>query len=214
MVDNTLSPHGGKIVERVVPSRAVGAERIRGLKAIPVRGQIATECISIAYGFFSPLEGFMLREDVDAVAEDMRLASGYVWSIPIVFDLSLEEISQLRLREGDMLLLTYQGQPLATLAVEEIYACDKERMARMVYGTTDESHPGVRRTYAYKDRFLGGKVTLINPPKINPPFDRFWHTPGELREKLKERGWTRGPSSLKLLRGAGRPSRPSTGATS
>ncbi len=191
MVDNTLSPHGGKIVERVVPSRAVGAERIRGLKAIPVRGQIATECISIAYGFFSPLEGFMLREDVDAVAEDMRLASGYVWSIPIVFDLSLEEISQLRLREGDMLLLTYQGQPLATLAVEEIYACDKERMARMVYGTTDESHPGVRRTYAYKDRFLGGKVTLINPPKINPPFDRFWHTPGELREKLKERGWTR-----------------------
>ena len=188
MVDNTLSPHGGKVVERVLP-RESGADKIHGLKAIPVRDQIARECVDIAYGFFSPLEGFMSREDVDAVADDMRLSSGYVWSIPIIFDVSLEKIRQMRVGEGDTLLLTYHDQPLATMEVEDIYTYDKEHLAKMIYGTTDEKHPGVNRTYAYQDRFLGGKVTLINPPVINHPFDQFWHTPKELREKLKERGW-------------------------
>ncbi len=66
MVDNTLSPHGRDLVERVLdPVRA--RERIRGLKTVPVRGQTARECVGIAYGFFSPLEGFMGRADVDAV---------------------------------------------------------------------------------------------------------------------------------------------------
>ena len=190
MVDNTLSPHGGKLIDRVAP-REGGAQWIRGLKTLPIRDQIARECVNIAYGFFSPLEGFMLQADVDSVAESMTLASGYVWSVPIVFDLSLEEIEQISLKEGDTLLFTSQGQPLATLDVEQIYPYDKEYMARKVYGTTDENHPGVRRTYAYKDRFLGGKLTLVNAPKINPPFDRFWLTPQEHRVKIKERGWSR-----------------------
>lgn len=190
MVDNSLSPHGGKLVERLMePGKAV--ESIQGLAAIPVRDQIAREVIGISYGFFSPLEGFMLQADVDAVVREMRLASGYVWSIPIVFDISNEEVHQLGLVEGETLLLTYQGQPLATLDVEEIYSYDKGLMAQDVYGTTDEKHPGVRRTYAYKDRFLGGRGTLVNPPQMTPPFDRFWYTPRELRAKLAERGWTR-----------------------
>ena len=177
-------------MDRVVPWQA-GQEKIRELKAISIRDQIARECVSIAYGFFAPLEGFMLGNDVDAVVSDMKLASGYVWSIPILFDISQEEIEEMSLKEGDTLLFIYQGQPLATLDVEEIYAYDKEHMARRIYGTTNENHPGVRRTYAYKDRFLGGEVTLVNPPRINPPFDRFWHPPKELRQRFLDRGWTR-----------------------
>ena len=37
---------------------------------LPVREQIARECVNIAYGFFSPLEGFMGRADVDSVARE------------------------------------------------------------------------------------------------------------------------------------------------
>ena len=188
MVDNTLSPHGGTLVDRVI-SRQAGAEKIRGLKSIAIRDQIARECVGIAYGFFSPLEGFMRRDDVDAVVNEMLLASGYVWSIPIVFDISPDEISELSLNEGDALLLTHDGQPVATLDVEEIYSYDKEQMAQKVYGTTDEKHPGVQRTYAYKDRFLGGKITLVNPPVINPPFDKFWYPPKAMRERFAEKGW-------------------------
>lgn len=189
-VDNTLSPHGGALVERVAdPAGAEGT--IAGLKRIPVRSQIATECVSLAYGFFSPLEGFMREADVDGVAKDMRLSSGYVWSVPIVFDVSDDELAELGAGPGDTLLLTHQGQSLATLDVEEVYSYDKAFLAERVYGTTDEAHPGVKRTYAYKDRFLGGPVTLVNPPRLNPPFDQYFLTPRQMRELFAERGWKR-----------------------
>jgi sulfate adenylyltransferase len=178
-VDNSLSPHGGVLVERVAPLQESRRDRVLRLPRVAVRDQIARECVNIAYGFFSPLEGFMNRADLDSVARNMTLASGYVWSIPIVFDLS--EAEELGIKPGGSLLLTYQDQPLAALEVEEIYSYDKEFLAKQVYGTTDEAHPGVLRTYAYQDCIIAGPVTLINPPIINPPFDRFWQTPRQLR---------------------------------
>jgi len=189
-VDNTMSPHGGTLVERVAtPDQA--REMIGGLPRVPVRGQIATECLSLAYGFFSPLTGFMTEADVDGVAKDMRLASGYVWSVPLLFDLPAEQLADLGVKEGDRLLLTYQDQPLAVLDVEQVYGYDKEFLAQQIYGTTDDAHPGVRRTHAYQDRFLGGPVTLVNPPQIQAPFDRFFYTPRRMRERFAENGWSK-----------------------
>jgi sulfate adenylyltransferase len=191
LVDNSLSPHGGVLIERVAPLRAGDLDRLARFPRIPVRDQIARECVNIAYGFFSPLEGFMGATDLDSVARDMTLDSGYIWSIPIVFDLSEAEVSKLALKSGNSVLLTYQQQPLAIMDVEEIYSYDKEFLAQQIYGTTDEAHPGVQRTYAYRDRFISGKVTLVNPPIINPPFDRYWQTPRQLRQMLVDKGWSR-----------------------
>ncbi|HYH50007.1 MAG TPA: sulfate adenylyltransferase, partial [Acidimicrobiia bacterium] len=187
-VDNALAPHGGAFAERVLDP-AEGAAAVKGLTAVPVRGQIATECVGLAYGFFAPLTGFMTSEDVDGVAKAMRLASGYVWSVPILFDLSPEQIADQGIAEGQTILLTYQGQPLATLDVEEIYDYDKSFLAGQIYGTTDEAHPGVRRTFAYQDRFLGGPITLVNPPQLSEPFNRFFFTPAQMRASFEELGW-------------------------
>ena len=175
-------------MERVSPPGEVG-DLIHGLPRLAVRDQIAHECVDIAYGFFSPLEGFMGSDDLDSVATNMTLASGYVWSIPIVCDVSAEELDRLRVGPGDSLLLTSQDQPLAVLEIQEIYSYDKERLAEQIYGTTDTAHPGVQRTYAYEDRFVAGPITLVNPPVINPPFDQFWHTPRQLRQIMEEMGW-------------------------
>ena len=190
MVDNALSPHGGSLIERIA-SPMEARKMVRHLPRITVRDQLAREIVNIAYGFFSPLEGFMGREDVDSVARHMTLASGYVWSVPIVFDIAQEELSRMGVKAGDSILLVYQDQPLAVLDVEATFTYDKEFLARQVYGTTDTSHPGVSRTYAYQDRFIGGPVTLVNTPVINPPFDHYWHTPRQLRETLAKLGWNR-----------------------
>ncbi|MEE2880559.1 MAG: sulfate adenylyltransferase, partial [Chloroflexota bacterium] len=60
MVDNSLSPHGGVLIEKTAfihtPEQI---EEMNSLPCIPVRDQLAHECVNIAYGFFSPLEGFM-----------------------------------------------------------------------------------------------------------------------------------------------------------
>ncbi len=183
--------HGGKpIVERILdPGKA--KEKIKGLKEIPVREQIAVEVIDIAYGFFSPLEGFMKKADVESVCKKMRLTDGTVWSIPIVFDLSDKEIADYGIKAGDSVLLTYQGAPTAIFDIEEIYDYNKQEMAKDVYGTTEEKHPGVKRTYQYKDKFLGGKITMVSKPVINEPFTPFFLTPLEMRKRIKEKGWIR-----------------------
>ena len=188
-VDNSLSPHGGVLVVRVNP----GADRnaLARLPAIEVREQIAHECVNLAYGFFSPLTGFMGSADVASVSETMQLSGGYVWPIPIVLDVADAELQQAGISVGDTVLLTHQGNPLATLDVSEIFTADLTELARRVYATADPAHPGVQRTLAYADRFVAGDVTLVCQPVINPPFDRYWRTPAQLRAELSDAGWQR-----------------------
>lgn len=188
VADNSISPHGGELKVSVAPTNQA-AHLVTGLPRLAVNDQIAREVINLAYGVFSPLEGFMGSADLDAVVRTMRLANGLVWSIPIVLDASPAEWSAFGVTAGEQVLLTCQGQPLATLDVSEVYSYEKLAMARNVYGTTDPQHPGVARTMELQDTFVAGRVTLVNPPKVNPPFDKFWKTPEQLRARLDELGW-------------------------
>ncbi len=159
--------HGGKcLVERIISNKEEAKKMIRGLPEVPVNRQLATETISIAYGFFSPLEGFMKRADVESTCKKMALTDGTVWSIPIVFDITDREVADYNIREGECVLVTFNGNPLAIFEIEEVFTYDNAEMAQDVYGTKDEKHPGVNRTLAYKDKFLGGRVTLVNLPKV------------------------------------------------
>ena len=178
-------------MERVRPLTASTAGTVAGLPAIPIRDQIATECVNIAYGFFSPLTGFMGSADVESVATVMRLGNGLVWPIPIVLDVPHNELRRLGVQVGKTVLLTHQGNPLATLDVSEIFSSDLTSLAQRVYSTADPAHPGVQRTLNYADRFVAGDITLVCEPVINPPFDRFWRTPRQLRSELADANWRR-----------------------
>jgi sulfate adenylyltransferase len=183
--------HANKeIVERVMPASKV-KEKIKGLKKVSISGRCARECIDLAYGFFTPLEGFMGREDVDAVCEKMTLRDGTLWPIPIILDVKDEQIKTKKIKEGETILLTYSNSALAILEVEQIFRLDKRKMAKAILGTTNEKHPGVRMLNGWENNFVGGKITLVNPPDFQPPFDRFWHTPRQLGEKIAEKGWQR-----------------------
>jgi len=183
--------HGGKeIVERIMEP-AAAREKIKGLPLMPVRSQIANEVIGITYGFFSPLEGFMGKADVTSVCKNMRLANGVVWSIPIVFDVDDAEIAKYGIAVGKSVVLTFSGNPMAIFDVEEIFEYDKKSMCADVYGTDEAKHPGCARTYGYKDKFVGGKITLINRPKINAPYDPYFLPPLVMRKKFQEKGWVR-----------------------
>ena len=186
--DNSLSPHGGEL-KLSVATRDEASHIIGGLPCLAVNEQIAREVINLAYGVFSPLDGFMDRANLDSVVRTMRLSNGLVWSIPIILDVSPGEWSTLDTSVGERVLLTHQEQPLAILDITEIYGYDRSVMSQNVYGTTDSEHPGVARTMALNDTLIAGKVTLVNPPRVNPPFDRFWKTPEQLRARLDELGW-------------------------
>ena len=186
--DNSLSPHGGELkISVAAPEEA--RHIIGGLPQLAVNEQIAREAINLAYGAFSPLDGFMGRGDLDSVVHNMQLANGLVWSIPIILDVTPQDWASTGAEIGSRVLLTHQGQPLAVLDVAEVYGYDKTTMAANVYGTTDPEHPGVARTMALNDTLVAGKITLVNAPRVNPPFDRFWKSPQELRARFDELGW-------------------------
>lgn len=182
-----LGHSGNQIVERV--STADAATRIKGLHRVPIRRATAHEIISLSYGFFTPLTGFMRRDEVDGTLDNMQLPDGTLWSIPIVFDMSSEDAKKFEMEDGASVVLEYLGTPMAIFEVAEIYKYDLERMAEKVYGTTNAKHPGVKRTLAYEERFIGGGITLINEPVFNEPYKTFWTTPRQHRDALAAKNW-------------------------
>jgi sulfate adenylyltransferase len=182
---------GKEIVERVESPLSEAIEYTRDLPRLAISGRIARECINIAYGFFTPLDGFMVRDDVNSVCEKMALDNGVLWPMPIVLDIPPEEIKNKGIKKGETTFLIHDGQPLATIEVEDIFGYDKTKMAQSVLGTTDSKHPGVKMISEMKDTLIGGKIKLINVPRFNPPFDRFWYTPKEMRKKFAKKGWER-----------------------
>ncbi|MEM4090419.1 MAG: sulfate adenylyltransferase, partial [Thermoplasmatales archaeon] len=175
-----------RIYERIYKGNR---EDLRGLISLGVNSQIAHECLGLGYGFFSPLNGFMNRNETESVCRDMSLGDGTLWSIPINLNVNEQELKGREIKESDDILLTYENKPIAILSLEEIYDYNLEDMAKKIYGTTDSKHPGVKRTLSQKGKFLAGKIDLVQEPVFQPPFDKYWLTPRQHFELYKKKGW-------------------------
>jgi sulfate adenylyltransferase len=166
----------------------------------PIRN-LYREVMSIAYGFFSPLEGFMPWNEVESVLRERRLLSGWLFPFPIVFDVSEEELKSSGAKPGDDLLLTLKGRPFAVLKVEEVYKLpDRREFADAVFGTPerngevvkrrfDEKHPGWLIYRSLKPLAVAGKVTVVNPPRFREPYNRFWTPSAASRKLIEAKGW-------------------------
>ncbi|MEM1596893.1 MAG: sulfate adenylyltransferase [Pyrobaculum sp.] len=206
-----FEPHGGRLVYNVVDDRDKAELMYAGLPkweieptlgpdGAPIRNPYR-EVISIAYGFFSPVEGFMTRNEVDSVVRERRLLSGWLFPFPLIFDVDEEKWRASGLKEGDRVLLTLKGRPFAVLEVAEVYKLgDRKELADAVFGTPDkngevvkksfdEKHPGWLIYRMMKPLAVAGKVTVVNPPRFKDPYSRFWHPPHASRKLIEERGW-------------------------
>ena len=181
-------PHGGTLIDRVIPAERK-EEILREAATLPmlaVGEDVAKDIENIALGAFSPLEGFLCKENYEAVIGKKRLSSDLPWTIPIVLDASREELREVK--EGDTIaIVDPRNKPIALLDIEEIFAYDKHEFAREVFGTTDPAHPGVTKTLAMKDLLVGGKISLVQLSEDE--FQRFRLKPIETRVLFKEKGW-------------------------
>lgn len=78
--------------------------------------------------------------------EDLRLASGLPWSLPITLSASDEEADQLI--KGQRAAITHEGSTIATIDVDDVFTYDAREEAEKTYGTSDEAHPGVAYLYS------------------------------------------------------------------
>ena len=177
-------PHGGELINRFDPELDVSEID----KEVHIDAIALSDLELIATGAYSPLQGFMGREDYERVLEEMRLANGLVWSLPITLPVAEEEASSLK--EGERVKLIYAGEVYGVLEVQEKFRPDKKREAELVYRTAEEAHPGVKKLYERPALYLAGPVTMIQrSPKGK--FASYYFDPAETRAQFEALGWRR-----------------------
>jgi sulfate adenylyltransferase len=185
-----IQPHGGTLINKLLPE--IEKRKILGqleeFEKVSVDSETWKIIKNIAYGVFSPLEGFMNQNDTLNVLDEMYLQSNIPWPFPIVLDISREKAQKFSV--DDQIIITAEDNtPIALLKVEDIYDYDKKDFAQRIYGTLDRQHPGVEKTFQQKEVLLGGEIFLINElPASFPELDL---KPLETRVLFKTRGWDR-----------------------
>ncbi len=171
-----ISPYGGKLVDLMVPLEQKESVKKTAKKRIECSHRNACDIELLIIGGFSPERGFMKKKDYESVVNKNRTSSGYLFGLPIVMDTNDDEITI-----GDKVLLTYKGQNLAILTVEDKWEPDKVVEAKNCYGTTSIEHPGVKMIVVERKKFyLGGILEGLELPKRIFPCK----TPSEIRSKL------------------------------
>jgi len=142
----------------------------------------------ILNGGFAPLHGFMNQADYESVLTDMRLSDGTLWPMPVTLDVDRQFADSLTAGQ-EIALRDTEGLLLAILQVGDIWEMDKGREAQAVFGTTDESHPGVAYLFQHvKNVYVGGNLMGISLPH-HYDFNHLRYTPAELRDIFHQRGW-------------------------
>jgi sulfate adenylyltransferase len=186
-----VAPHGGHLNERAVAPAAQAALRARAqeLPAVTLDARERADLELLAIGAASPLDGFLRERDYRRVLDELRLADGTVWPLPLT--LAVDEARATELRQAhEVALRDTDGTLLGVLRVEDVYARDAHVEARQVYGTEDPAHPGVAYLLGRPNWLLGGALQAL-PPADTLPFARYRLTPRALRAEIAARGWQR-----------------------
>ena len=192
MTDHLIAPHGGILIDRIADAdqaTAIKAES-RDWPSFDLTPRQLCDLELMLSGAFSPLKGFLTRADYDPVCNDMRLADGTLWPIPITLDVP-EELGKTLSAGSDLALRDAEGVMIAAFHVEDVWQPDREAEAQAVLGTTNREHPGVAqlldRTNPY---YVGGTIAGLGPV-THYDYKLLRHTPGELRSEFAKLGWTK-----------------------
>ena len=189
-----IPPHGGTLKELLVTSDRLASLRDEAVRlpSWDLTFKQVWDLELLLNGAFSPLEGFLGRADHESVSQCMRLADGTLWPMPICLDVTPAFVERERITTGSRVALRHpEGMVLAILTVSDCWSPDLSAEAEQVFGTTDDTHPGVfQLMHQTESVYLGGRVEGLEIVSHHT-FQNLRHTPAELREMFEKRGWNR-----------------------
>ncbi len=189
-----VAPHGSPALKALLlegKERQEALEKAKRLKKIPMTSRESSDLIMMGIGAFTPLEGFMGRDDWKGCCGDYKLSSksGLFWPIPITLSASQDDAKAVAIGEDVALWDTETSTIMGTMKVAEKYTIDKEHECKQVFRTTDQAHPGVKKVMEQGPVNLAGPVTALSESYYPDMFAGIYQRPAEARLLFEERGW-------------------------
>jgi len=186
-----IAPHGGVLKDLIAPDDKASALKTEAMGYVSwdLTERQLWDIEMLLCGAFSPLEGFLGKADYDSVLKDMRLSDGTVWPVPITLDVKEEFAGKLK-TGAKIALRDHEGVLIAVMTVGDIWKPDKLAEAELLFGTTDDTHPGVGYLLNRANPvYVGGKLQGVEMPR-HYDFKYLRNTPKDLRDRFKKLGWT------------------------
>ena len=188
--DTTIAPHGGELVDLLVPEGRRDATRAEAshLPTLVVNARELSDLEMLTVGALSPLTGFVGEDDYGSVLETMHLSNGLAWSIPVTLSLTDDDVKRIGAGSSVALLPSEGADPIAIVDIAEVFKRDRQKEALGVFGTEDLEHPGVQALHDAGDFCLAGTVRALSLPE-HDDFLSYRLTPTQTRATFAERGW-------------------------
>ncbi len=181
-----ITPYGGELVNLLVPADEFEEKHAYAntLPSIQISARAECDLELLAVGAFSPLKGFMGKDDLQGVLDNMRLTDGTLFPMPITLPVDPTD----DIKEGiDIALRDSKNNILAILSVEEMYEWDLEEIAVKAFGKNDTKHPIVAEMHRWGKVNLAGALQVLQLP-LHLDFADIRRTPAETRAELESYG--------------------------
>jgi sulfate adenylyltransferase len=164
------------------------------LPSLLISSAAAANAVMLGAGYFNPLSGYMNLKDAISVATDLKTTDGLFWPVPIVNltkDLSgIKGASRIALRDPNV-----EGNPVIAIqdieAIEKVSDSDLDLMAKNIFGTLDDKHPGVATFKSHGNALISGPIQVLNFSYFKEEFPDTFRTAYEIRDEIAKRGWNK-----------------------
>ena len=190
-----VPPHGSpELKPLLLDEEAARAEteKAKKLKRVPVTSRETGDMLMLGIGAFTPLDGFMNKEDWKGCCDNFELPSkkNLFWPVPITLSTTEEIAKSLAIGEEVALWDTETDALIGTMKVNEKYTIDKEHECKQVFKTADPAHPGVKKVMEQGPVNLAGPVKVVSESFFPTEFKGIYQTPAEARKRFAERNWS------------------------
>jgi len=186
-----IPPHGGKLKLLLLNGEELKEAREKAKSFLQVRmtTRERDDLIMMGIGAFSPLEGFMGKADWKSVCDEMKMADGTFWPIPITLSVTKELAKNLKEGQEVTLIDDENDELMGCMVVQEKYTIDKVHECKQVFKTADLEHPGVAKVMGQANVNIGGPVKVFSESDYPEKFKGIYATPEETRKLFEEKGW-------------------------
>jgi sulfate adenylyltransferase len=190
-----VPPHGSPELKPLLLEGEAKQEEIKkatGLKKVPMTSRETSDLIMMGIGAFTPLDGFMGKDDWKGCCETYSMPSrnGLFWPIPITLSAEQSTADSIAIGEQVALWDTETDALMGTMKVAEKYTIDKEQECKQIFRTTDQAHPGVQKVMEQGPVNLAGAVKVLSESYYPEMFAGIYQRPVEARRAFEERGWS------------------------